>query len=220
MMRLFYAPTSPYVKKVLAVAIEAGVEDRIELVSHDTTSEDPDLRRLNPLQRIPTLECEDGRVVFDSPVICEYLDHLGNADLFPPTGDSRWRALVDQALGDGIVDACQIWRKELQRPFSMRMDTILARQQRAVVCALESLELVCRNWHRERADIGTLAVGTALDYLDLRFPQFCWRDHHPLLASWYEAFSGRASMTGTRLRTAEDGPGTFVLYQQRGRHVE
>src|SRR5262247_3284886 len=113
-MKLRYSTTSPFVRKVHVLAIETGLIDRIELVKTVTT--DPDLARHNPLNKVPAVELDDGSVLYDSRVICEYLDAMAGGKLFPPAGQARWTALRRQALADGMVDAAILRMIESKRP--------------------------------------------------------------------------------------------------------
>ncbi len=118
-MKLYYAQKSPYVRKALVVANEAGIEDKLEKVDCSTTTPvNPDASNANPLKKIPALELDDGTILYDSPVICEYLDtELGNGSLFPRELPARWIALRFQALADGLLDAAILLRYEpLLRP--------------------------------------------------------------------------------------------------------
>ena len=111
-MKLIGAVTSPYVRKVMACAIARGLNDKIERMKIGTT--DPALLAFNPLSKVPTLITDDGMSLYDSPVICEYIDSVGSAPpLFPPAGPARWTAIRRAALGDGIMDAAQPRRREL-----------------------------------------------------------------------------------------------------------
>ena len=113
-MRLHHNIASPYVRKVMAVAIETGLEDRLEPVSRMMTPVKPDagLVEDNPLGKIPCLVTDDGAVLYDSPVICEYLDSLHDGPKMFPAGPARWTALRRQAEGDGILDAALLVRYE------------------------------------------------------------------------------------------------------------
>src|SRR5579859_2529987 len=107
-MKLRYSPTSPFVRKVMVAAMETGLIDRIQKVPSSVTPIKPndDVARENPLVKVPSLTTDDGLVLYDSPVICEYLDALhSGTKLFPAAGKARWMALRHQALGDGILDA-------------------------------------------------------------------------------------------------------------------
>ena len=127
-MKLAYSPASPYVRKVTACAIARGIADKIERVKIGTT--DPALLKHNPLSKVPTLILDDGTTLYDSPVICEYLDSIGTAPkLFPPAGPARWKALIQEALGDGILDATQPRRREIALPQDEGRKGYIALQQ-------------------------------------------------------------------------------------------
>ncbi len=196
-MKLFYSPASPYVRKVRVVAIEKGLADRIELLT--TAPRDPatGLHERNPGARVPTLELDDGTILFDSPVICEYLDSLGGSPaLFPPAGPARWTALVQQALGDGIMDYAVPLRHETMRTDSEQSAEFMGRARAAIHRSLDHLEQAVgsfADW-----DIGTIAIACALGYLDFRFGDDPWREGHPKLATWFEAVGQRPSMAETR----------------------
>src|SRR4029077_8793130 len=103
-MKLAYSPASPYVRKVTACAIKRGIDKQIERMKISTT--DPELLKYNALSKVPTLIADDGAYLFDSPVICEYLDSIGSAPkLFPAAGPARWTALRQGGRGGGNLDA-------------------------------------------------------------------------------------------------------------------
>lgn len=198
MMQLRYSQTSPYVRKVMMVAFEAGVADRIEISPTDVWAPDTPIVRDNPLSKIPTLVTEDGLVLFDSPVIAEYLDSLGGGVLFPATGNARWKALRQQALADGICDASVLRLLEGRRPESLRSADWADRQRRAVTRALDLLEREVTDLPPADAPtIGGIAVLAALGYLDFRFAKDGWRQGRPGLANWFEAASARDSFKRT-----------------------
>ncbi|MHA1597276.1 MAG: glutathione S-transferase N-terminal domain-containing protein [Alphaproteobacteria bacterium] len=196
-MRLHYSPTSPYVRKVMMVAIETGLEDGFECIATNAWESAPDFVADNPLSKVPTLVLDGGETLYDSPVICEYLDSLHDGvKLFPTAGGARWTALRRQALADGILDAALIRLLEGKRPDDERSDSWVARQEKAIVRSLDALE--------EEADglgdgvsIGHIAIAAALGYLDFRFDADNWRAGRPALADFYDTFSGRPSMTAT-----------------------
>ncbi len=196
-MRLWYSKTSPFVRKVLVVAHEAGMADRIELVT-DSGDMEGLVSADNPLAKIPCLVTDDGMMrLFDSPVICEYLDTSFNASrLHPPVGAERWLALRRQALGDGIAEAALLCRYESLRPEPQRSPEWVAKQQAKILRGLDSLE---HELHGGPVTIGDVTVACALSYLDLRFPELAWRDGRPQLANWYGVFAQRPSMLATTL---------------------
>jgi len=196
-MKLCYSPTSPYVRKVSVIALETGVDGRIKRMPTSVWSPDTDIATHNPLGKVPALITEGGETLFDSTVICEYLDSLHDGlKLFPPPGGARWTALRRQALGDGILDAGVLQRLESARPESERSPSWTARQAAAVARGLDALED-----EAEALDgpitIGHIAIGCALGWIDYRFTDDDWRKDRPTLARWYEIFARRRSMEET-----------------------
>ncbi len=196
-MKLRYNPASPYVRKVTVTLIETGLEDRVERIPTNPHDPETDIATVNPLGKVPTLITDDGEVLVDSPVICEYLDSLHDgAKLFPAPGAPRWRALRLLALGDGMTDAGVLRRTESRRPEAFRYDKWVDRQNTVIGRAMDALE-----GELERLDgpltIGHIAVACSIGWLDFRFPDLDWRAERPGLAEWFEAFSERPSMTAT-----------------------
>lgn len=200
-MKLFYAPTSPYVRKVMTVAHEVGLVSRIELIPSGTTplEGDRDLLAFNPLGKIPALLTDDGMCLFDSRVICEYLAELaGDTTIYEPRGPRRWAALMQQALGDGLLDAALLARYEmLMRPKGARSPQWRAAQLRKVEAALDKIEALLPDVGGE-VTIGAISFGCALGYLDFRFPELNWRAQRPVAERWFADFDARASMVATK----------------------
>jgi len=194
-VRLFYSPTSPFVRKVMACAIARGIEGRIETIRSNPHESPPDLLAANPLSKVPCLLADDGLALFDSPVICEFLDSVGDAPgLFPPAGPDRWRALKQQAWGDGILDAAVGRRGEMAKPDEAARRAWMARQKAAIERALDQLEA---DPPGGRLDIGTTALACALGYLDFRFAAEPWREARPRLASWFAAIAEAPALART-----------------------
>ena len=197
-MKLRYSPASPYVRKVMIVALEAGLAERIEKLSTSVVPvrANDALQAENPLVKLPSLTTDSGETLYDSPVICEYLDSLHKAPrMFPDPGPARWTALRRQALGDGILDAAILTRYETTvRPKELQWADWVDGQMRKVRSALDALE-------GERLggafDIGTLTIGCALGYLDFRYLSEDWRKTRPKLAAWFGDISRRPSMKAT-----------------------
>src|SRR5688572_13786255 len=178
-MKLAYSPASPYVRKVTACAIKRGIDKQIERMKISTT--DPELLKYNALSKVPTLITDDGAFLFDSPVICEYLDSIGTAPkLFPAPGPARWKALTQEALGDGILDATQPRRREIPLPQDEGRKSYIALQQGKVARALDALEKDAGSLGM-LTTIGEIAIGCALGYLDFRYANEPWRPGHPKL---------------------------------------
>lgn len=201
-MKLYYSATSPYVRKVNAFAIEAGLDDKIENITTNPWVTDESLLADNPLSKVPTVILDDGTVLYDSPVICEYLDSLNTGQkLIPVAGMERWMALRLQALGDGMLDAAVMRFLERKRPEAQQSSDWDATQLSAIQRALAYLEDNIDGWVKELT-IGQITVGCALGYLDFRFSGDRWRDNQPLLAEWYSSFAERTSMKRTQPKSA------------------
>lgn len=195
-MKLRHSPTSPYVRKVVMVAKELGLADRIAIEPTDPWSAETTLPADNPLSKVPALATDDGLVLFDSPVICAYLDELAGGKL-TPAGRGRWVAARLEALGDGICDAAILRRLEgAMRPADKRWDGWADRQKRAVDRALDALEAAAGDLAGPPT-IGSLAVAAALGYLDFRFAHEDWRPGRPGLAAWFETARTRPSFAET-----------------------
>ena len=194
-MKLFYSATSPFVRKVMACAIAREIDHQIELLPTNANASPPELLAANPLSKVPCLVTADGLALFDSPVICEFLDTIENAlPMFPGHGGQRWRALKLQAMADGVMDAAVLRRGEQLRPQETARDANMARQKAAVDRTLAEWE---HEPPHQLVDIGSISVGCALGYVDLRFPMEPWRETHPHLAAWFAAFSAHPAMAKT-----------------------
>ncbi|MAL39102.1 glutathione S-transferase family protein [Thalassospira sp.] len=182
---------SPFGRKVKMVAKILGIYDRLTVEMSNTNDPQDTLRQQNPLGKIPILILDDGRKIFDSRVICEYLDaQVDGITLHPTESDARWEALTLQALGDGIVDASilQVYENRM-RPEDKRHDDWLSYQADKVKRSLDQLS---QNPPSLEGDltIGHVAIACALGYLDLRF-EGKWRASYPALVAWLDAFRAR-----------------------------
>jgi len=194
-MKLAYSPNSPYVRKCVALAIQRGIDKQMELWTVGTT--DPALVAINPLSKVPTLVLDDGTALYDSPVICEYLDSVGDGPkMFPPVGPARWKALRQEALGDGILDATQPRRREIALPQDEGRQTYIALQQGKVKAALAVLEAEADGLGM-LTTIGEITIACALGYMDFRYPNEPWRPGHPKLEAWYAKVSAMPAMART-----------------------
>ncbi len=194
-MKLYYSPTSPYVRKVMACAIDRGLDGRIEKHLSNPHESPADLVADNPLSKVPCLITDDGLSLFGSQLICEYLDSLGEElQLFPAHGAPRWRALKHQSMGDGILDAAVPCRGELGKPREAARDAQIARYKAAISRTVDALEADPPHKH---VDIGSITVACALGYLDFRFADDPWRANHPKLTAWYEAFAQNKGIAQT-----------------------
>ena len=194
-MKLHWSPRSPFVRKVMIAAHELGVAERIETVRTVVGMEQVNQGLLvdNPLNKIPTLVLDDGRAIYDSLVICEYLDAMAGGALF--AGD-RWEVLTRHALANGLLDLLILFRHERTR--QAPAEEVLAAFMAKTHSALGALQVPPAG----RVDIGDITLGVALAYLDFRFGDIGWRGARPDLATWHATFCERPSMTAT---TAVDG---------------
>jgi glutathione S-transferase len=204
-MHLHYSYASPYVRKVMVVAIETGQQDALELTARKVVpvAANSEVNRDNPLGKVPCLVTDDGQTLFDSRVICEYLDSLHDGrKLFPAAGRARWTALRRQAQGDGMLDAGILARYEtLLRAEERRWPDWVAGQKAKIARALDALESEAASFG-DTLDIGTIAVGCALGWLDFRYAADDWRAGRPALAAWFGRFAARPSMATTVPREA------------------
>jgi glutathione S-transferase len=198
-MKLYYSATSPFVRKCLVSALELGLE-RIELVpaAPHPVNRDRALIAHNPLGKVPTLIADDGTVLYDSRVICEYLNTLGDGHLLPERSSARWTVYRDQALADGLMEAAVLVRYEtFARPESLRWKDWIDGQMDKVTCSLAEIEQRAAILD-QRIDLGTIAIGCALGYLDFRFASLGWKNAYPKTAAWFGRFAARESMLATR----------------------
>ena len=197
-MKLYARPASPFARKVRVMIIESRLTDQIEvemLANIDDVQNMPPRR--NPLGKIPALELDNGEALFDSPVICEFLDSVQNgAPLFPKNGWARWHALRLQSMGDGIGEAAAAMGIEGMRPEDKRSDRALQSQWNKII---RTTELLNNNmdWLDGPLNIGQIAIATGLGYTDFRLDGYQWRDGRPYLKTWFAKFNERASMQET-----------------------
>ena len=195
-MKLYFSSTSPYVRKCMVTAHELGVAERITLLPANAhpVNRDATLIQSNPLGKVPTLVTDDGLALYDSRVICEWLDSTYGGTLFPRDGAARWQALVLQSLADGMLDAALLARYEdVVRPEPQRWADWRDGQIDKVRTSLQALEQAPQQL-QGRVDIGTLSLACALGYLDLRYDAWGWRGRFPAVAEWAEGFMQRPSM--------------------------
>ena len=198
-MTLYYSPASPYARKVRVVALESGLDKKIEPVNVALTPVMPnaDVDKHNPIGKIPALSVK-GMDLFDSPVICEYLDSQHKRrKLVPRKGRDRWMALRQQAMGDGLLDAALLARYEsFLRPEEKRWPDWTKGQMKKIDGVLDQLEAEAKSL-KGKPGIGTITIACALSYLDFRFAGHDWRGKRPKLAKWFATFSKLPSMKAT-----------------------
>lgn len=196
-MKLYYSPTSPFVRKINVFAIEAGLNKQIEWVKTNPWQVEDILTVENPLSQVPTLITDDGMVLYDSSVICEYLDSLhADKKLIPEKSKFRWQVLRLQALADGILDAGILRFLEKKRSPELQSTDWDTVQKKSVERSLNYLENTVPEWGK-KMNVGVISIACALGWLDFRFSGEDWRVNRSKLNRWYEQFSTRPSMTQT-----------------------
>jgi len=197
-MKLFYTATSPYARKVRATLLEKGLGERIELVPCNLEAPDAALLAANPAGKIPTLMLESGEALYDSPVICEWLDlEAGTPLLLPAQGPTRWRVLRGQALADAVMDDALAVVMELRRGEEQRSAALIEKRTAALRRSVAALDQELAAWPGSLT-LAHIAAGCALGYLDLRLPDLAWRAGHDRLAQWFAELAERPSMRATR----------------------
>ncbi|QKV61842.1 MULTISPECIES: glutathione S-transferase family protein [Pseudomonas] len=196
-MKLFYQTHSPYARKVLVLAHELGIASSLEVIHHETSPTSPNetIYKANPLGKVPVLILPDATALFDSIVICEYLDDLSDGPkLIPANGPERYKALRLQALAQGMCDVGIKLRWEVERrPEALRYPAYADGQAFKLKEAYRFIE--------EHVDLngpitlGHIALATALDWIAFR--QLSDFSAQARLTEWYQTFCERASMRAT-----------------------
>lgn len=195
-MKLFYSPTSPYARKCRALAIEKGIESKLEIITISPMSNPPELQAANPLGKVPALLLASGQCIVDSPVICAYLDSLSDAPrLIPADPAARIDALTREALADGIMDAAFAIVMERKRPEQQRSPEWLLRWTSAIRRSVAHFNT--RIPTRQQPDIGDLSLASALGYVDFRLGDLVWDADAPLLRDWLSSVTTRPSLSAT-----------------------
>jgi glutathione S-transferase len=198
-LKLITVPASPYGRKVRAMLHEIGKTGTVEIVHDNPWTADTAVPTANPVGKVPVLVLDDGTALYDSAVICEYLDHLaGGSGLYPAPGPARWAALRQQRLADQLMDAFVLRRLEGNRPEERRHAPWIERQWGVVQRCLDAAEAEAPDLDPDRPTIGQLALAASLAHLDFRRgsdPD--WREGRPALTAWYDRFAERPSMRAT-----------------------
>ena len=196
-MKLYSHPVSPFARKSRIIAHELRI--KLDIVHIESARKDPNLRNVNPLKQVPVLVLDDGSTLFDSAVICEYLNHSGGGKFFPGMSiwrhnSGRWKALGLAALGDGIADAAVAWRYEKTEPEERRNPERIERCKATIAAGIDALERVT---FAKDPTIGEISVACALGYIDFRLSDLDWKSSHPKLSAWYARFCDYPSMKAT-----------------------
>jgi glutathione S-transferase len=196
-MKLFHAPTSPYARKVRVTIREKGLGDVEEIVVNPW-EDPPELRAVNPFGKVPTLVLDDSAVLYDSPVICDYLDGIGDGPhLVPQDADARRRVMTAQALGDGVLDMAVALVMEGRRPEGERSSSMMERWRGQAMGGVDAMARDVGGLG-DGVNLGHITFGCALGYLDFRHDGLGWRAGRGDLAVWFAEFAARPAMADTK----------------------
>lgn len=196
-MKLIYSVPSPYARKARAAAIETGLADRIDMEAIDPWADPAGYRDVNPVGKVPALLRDDGPPLYQSNIVCEYLDAHGDIRIFADPGPARWTALRQLAAADGILDASVAARMEIMfHEGAAASQKFVDRQELSTGAALDQLEAEAGDLDGP-VTMGQIAVACALGYRDFRFADTDWRAGRPKLAAWFETFAQRPSIENT-----------------------
>lgn len=195
-MKLFASPTSPYVRKVMIVAHEIGIADRIQRVIVNPREAPAALVEKNPVGKIPVLIADDGTALSDSVVICDYLDTtFGNGRITRSASPSRWKVATAASLGDGMTDSVILYRNETMRTDAAQPSAFAEWQLAKVYRALEALEGMAPSF----GDIclAQIAFGCGLGCIEMRMPERNFLGKYPAAQRWFSEISKRPSFSAT-----------------------
>ena len=196
-MKLFSSPTSPFVRKVRILLIEKGATGLVSEVTVAAMSDPAELHAANPLGKVPALETDEGTTLFNSPLICQYLDEkLPGKKLLPAIGNDYWNIMRLLTIGDGMSEAAFSLTMEKNRPEAERSAMWMGRWERAITRSLDLLENEAATLERD-LNLGQIAIGCALGYLDFRHGNLEWRNRRPALAAFYDELATRPSFKET-----------------------
>lgn len=199
-MKLIFSPTSPFARKVHVLIHELNLEKTVTLQNPGAVSpvaNNAALNAVNPLGLLPALELDNGECLYDSAVICEYLNHVADGPFFPADAERRYRTLTLQALADGILDLSVALRYETAiRPEEQRWQTWIEHQNEKITRGLDALESHCARFEASPL-IGEITVACALGYRDFRYADSDWRGGRPALTRWFEQIRQRDSLAVT-----------------------
>lgn len=197
-MQLLISPTSPYARKARVLVREKGLLEQVEETFLNPHQDPAELLARNRLGKIPVLVRDDGDALYDSPVICEYLDCLTDSPrLIPASGEARWAVLRAQALADGILDLAVAIVMERARPESEQSPKSMARWREKIERAVGGMSETLSAMRTDGFDLGRVACAVTLGYLDFRLPEYDWRAAQPELIDWYANVAARRSMEET-----------------------
>lgn len=195
-MKLYFANTSPYARKARMVILEKDLSGRVETIFQNPFEDSPDLKKANPLGKVPALVTDEGTTIFDSPVICAFLDSLAPKPPLIPADEARWSVLTGEALADGLLDSAFAIVMERRRPGEQQSEMWLERWESGIQRTIAAVDADLTSFVGDLT-LAQIALGAALGYLDFRLPDIDWRSFNPAVAAWYVNFASRPSMKAT-----------------------
>lgn len=203
-MKLFYSASSPYSRKVRMVISLKALESTVDMRLTDPFTADTELAAVNPLGKVPALQLDDGSSLFDSRLLCRYLDSLHESwRLIPRQSEQAWRVWRWEALADGLIDASYHLVMERRRPVAQQSQEWLGRWAKEIERTLEQLDAEIEQFGSS-ITLAHLALGAAVGYLDFRLPELLYGSEcpqpscAPRLMQWYERFKTQPYMQATR----------------------
>jgi glutathione S-transferase len=199
-VKLISLNASPFARKVRILILELGLQDSVAIQDPGAVtpaSNNELLNKVNPLGLVPALELDNGDSIYDSLVICDYLNHFAGGSLFPSDPKERIQALALHSLANSMLDLAVGLRYETAlRPEELRWQTWIDHQKEKIERGLDALEGRCTGFN-ESPLIGEISVACILGYMDFRYADNDWRQNRPALANWYEEVMKRDSMIQT-----------------------
>ncbi|MDX1949206.1 MAG: glutathione S-transferase N-terminal domain-containing protein [Rickettsiales bacterium] len=198
-MKLYLTNRSPFARKAVIMAIEKGLESKIKIIPVDLANKPKELIEANPLGQVPTLVLENGHAIYDSPVICEYIDGLNdNPKLIPSQISYRIEVLRTEALTDGMVESAIKIYFENNKPSDKKDETTLRKYYEILDRGFDMLDRICKTFHTEQLfTLAEISTASALGYISFRLTDYKWREKHAKLATWFDKFSERESLKKT-----------------------
>ena len=199
-MKFFYTTSSPYARKARIVAIETGVAEQLDLVPVTVRNSNSKLLRYSPVGKVPVIETDDGRILSEASIICDYFDSLHDGPhLVPQAGAARWEVLRQEGLAAGLLEGMVTWVRETRRP--KQSAKVLDLEASRTARCLDAFEAEAATGGLDKPlNIAQVTLGCTLGQLDFRLAAYNWRAGRPRLAAWYAAFAERPSMTMTAPR--------------------
>jgi len=198
MMTLYITPGSPYARIARIMVLEKGLQQRVEIATAQTRTEDSPYYRINPSGRVPYLVRDDGLGLEESAVICRYLDHLdGNPRFDPPAGEQGWETLRLGALASSLLDGLSVWGREVTRPSNEQSPTVIRHETERAARMTDHWEIAIEHpLMRGPLNLVQITLGCALG-LEVRYRGFRWREGHPKLVAWFGQIDARPSFVNT-----------------------